>query len=390
LILPLLLLAFAAGCSRRGSLQLERTAVLPFDNLTGDPEMERWAPLSQAVISTMIGSRVTGASENVAILNGATSVARGVLERNAQGRFRVSIDIFQTSNHKLLQTVSAEGGSVLEASTLAAGQLSPGAKFPAHRSPETIDLWTKVLGGGGPVRVRENCKALLDADPGFSPGYPACQEVMTAAMPREEAQAIAERAYQQRNQLSVDATHAVGQVLFLAGSFAHSNELLRQAAPVYPQAWNQVGYAEAMLGHAAESKKALEDYRKLGGDESNAVDSLGETQFILGNYQEAEKYFLECDSKFPQTSQGRTGKIKAAAMRALRGDRTGAEELARGFIDPLKKAGQDVRQIEESWRAVILEQDPKEMRRKIENSIIGVPGRAPAAGASPAPADSAS
>jgi tetratricopeptide (TPR) repeat protein len=382
LLLPLLL-AFAGGCSRRGSLQLARIAVLPFDNLTGDPELQRMAPLSQAVIATMIGSRIAGPSENVAILNGAASVARGVLEHSAQGKIRVTVDIFQTSNHKLIRSVSGEGSTAFDAASQAAGQLAPGSKFPAYRSPQTIELWTSVLGGGLPAKLKDNCKALLDADPAFSPGYPACHEIMTAAMPREEAQAIAERAYQQRGQLSVDAIHAVGQVLFLAGSFAHANELLRQSAAVYPAAWNQVGYAEAMLGHAAESRKALEDYRKMGGDESNAVDSLGETQFILSNYQEAEKYFLECDSKFPQTPQGRTGKIKAAAMRALRGDRTGAEELARGFIDPLKKAGQDVRQIEESWRAVILEQDPKEMRRKVENSIIGVPGRG---GANTAPA----
>lgn len=323
----------------------------------------------------MLQSRVPGPNEATAILGGASAIGRGVMEKTARGQIRLSVDVFSTAGHKLIQSYQAEGPNAVDAAMRLAKSMSPKAVALTFQSPKTLELWSTVLNGGiAPAQMKEACKALIEGDPGFSPGYGACVNVIVATFSKAEAHAVGELAYAKRDQLTIEAQNVAGQILFQAGGFAHASELMRRAVSVYPASWNQVGYAEAMLGHAGESMKALEQYRKLGGDEPNAVDSMGETQFILGKYEQAEKHFLECAEKFPQSVPGRTAKLKAAAMRALRGDRAGAEQLAMSFIDPLRKAGQDTKQIEEAWRDVILEQDPKMMRSKVERTIIGVPG----------------
>lgn len=385
------LLASLLGCGSRdggaSTAKWDRIAILPFENLTGDPAVEKSNLPAQAMLQSMLQSRVPGNSEGAAVLNGATAVARGVIERTGKGALRLNLDVYSTSGHKLLHSHQAEGGDVFEAATRLAKAISPEAVALTYRSPKTLELWSAVLNGGTPEQLKTSCKSLIEGDPSFSPAYGSCVNVILGAFSKEEAAAAGELAYQNRDKLTIEAQNVAGQILFQASNFAHANELLRRAAPTFPASWNQVGYAEALLGHADESMKALEQYRKLGGDESNAVDSMGETQFILSRFAEAEKHFLECAERFPQSTPGRTGKLKAAAMRALRGDRAGAEQLAMSFIDPLRKAGQDTRKIEEAWREVILEQDPKVMRTRIERSIIGVPGRndAPSTDAAPAP-----
>ncbi len=324
----------------------------------------------------MIGARIPGPSESSAILAGATALAKGIIEKTAKGQIRMSLDVFSTENHKLLQSVVTEGSDPFDVAAKLALALRPDAKPVGANSPRTFELWSNVLNGAGSApQLKENCQKLLEADPDFSPGYSTCLTVVASMYTKPEVRAVGEQVYNNRDKLTLEAQNVGGQLLFQTGNFEHASELLRRASVSFPASWNQVGYAEAMLGHADQARKAIEDYRKLGGDEANAVDSLGEVLFLLRNYQEAEKQFLECGERFPQTVQGRLSKMKAASMRALRGDRAGAEELARSFLDPLRKAGQDVKQLEEAWRQIILEQDPAVMKQKIERSIITIPGR---------------
>ncbi len=354
---------------------MDRTSILPFENISGDPALDKYALPAQGVMQAMLQSRVPGPNEATAVLGGASAIGRGVMEKTGKGRIRLSLDVFSTQGHKLLQSYQAEGSDAVDAAMQLARAMSPNAAVIRFQSPKTLELWSTVLNGGVPAaQLKAACQSLIEGDPQFSPGYGACVNIIVGTFTKAEGHAVGELAYANRDKLTLEAQNVGGQILFQAGGFAHASELLRRGVAVYPASWNQVGYAEAMLGHADESMKALEQYRKLGGDESNAVDSMGETQFILGRYEQAEKHFLECAEKFPQSVPGRTAKLKAAAMKALRGDRAGAEQLAMSFIDPLRKAGQDTKQIEEAWREVILEQDPKMMRSKIERTIIGVPG----------------
>ncbi len=100
---------------------------------------------------------------------------------------------------------------------------------------------------------------------------------------------------------------------------------------------NTLGYAEANAGNLAESRTALERYRSLQPDQPNPLDSLGETSFILGQFEEAEKYFLQAQSISP----GFLGGIelaKAGQARLMRGDVKGADELYLRYVGPIDAA----------------------------------------------------
>ena len=325
----------------------------------------------------MTNLRAPVASEGVALLAGAAAIAQGTLEKNpANGHLRVTLDIYDAASHKLLHSASAEDADPFAAASRIAKALDSKATPLGNRESATLGLWTEVLNATDAPQLVEGCRKLLDAEPSFSAAYGSCGTVLLqTAIPMLERRAIAEKAYATRNTLKPDALGIAGQLLFQTGRFQQASEVLTRAAATVPAAWNQVGYSQAMLGNIAAAKKALEDYRKFGGDEPNAVDSLGEIHYITGNYPEAENYFLECANRFPQTVQGRVANLKAAAVRALRGNKAGAEELARSMIDGLKKAGQDTRGLEELWRGVILEQDPQALKKRIENGIIAVPAR---------------
>jgi tetratricopeptide (TPR) repeat protein len=354
---------------------MDRTAILPFQNLSGDTALERFSIPLQSALQTMIGSRIPAGSQAVAILNGASAIATGILERSVRsGRFLARVEIFDVSSNKLLKSVAAEGSDPFESVKAVAGLLTAQPLPLGNRNPQTLELWTTVLNTGQPAQLIENCRKLVEAEPAFSPGYSSCFNIFLEAFQKPDLLVIAERAYNNRQSLNLEAKNGVGLLLFRAGSHQHAAELLREAAVVYPGSWNQVGYAEARQGHADESQKALENYRKLGGDEPNAVDSMGEAKFLLKRYDEAEKYFIECADKFPQTPQGSRARLKAAAVRALRGDKAGAEELAQKFFEPLRKTGNpNLKTLEEVWRNVILEQDPAVMQQKIAASLIVIP-----------------
>jgi tetratricopeptide (TPR) repeat protein len=88
--------------------------------------------------------------------------------------------------------------------------------------------------------------------------------------------------------------------------------------------WNQLGYAYAFEQDLASANRALEHYQQmLGPANSNALDSLGEVNFFLGDFSEAEKYFLEAQEK----AGARRGEelVKAAESRLMMGDLAGAD-----------------------------------------------------------------
>jgi tetratricopeptide (TPR) repeat protein len=88
--------------------------------------------------------------------------------------------------------------------------------------------------------------------------------------------------------------------------------------------WNQLGYAYAFDQDLASANRALEHYEQmLGPANSNALDSLGEVNYFLGDFAEAEKYFLEAQEK----AGARRGEelVKAAESRLMMGDLAGAD-----------------------------------------------------------------
>ncbi|BDC51487.1 hypothetical protein F183_A38030 [Bryobacterales bacterium F-183] len=377
------MLTIAGACSRSSSDagSIERTAFLPFDNQTGDASLDRWSLPVQAALRAMTGSRVNAQNEAQAVLSGAGAIAHGVLERNPKGLIRLTVELFDAGRHTTLRTLTGEGPDPLAAATEVAKQLTKTPQALGNRDAASIEQWAAILNAPITPDVVRQCRELLERDPGFSAGYAACGPILLS-MPPAMAREFADRAYANRKALSQEAQTVMGQVLFQTGRLAQASEVLRSVAEQVPSSWNQIGYSEAVLGHKAAAVEAIEKYKKFGGDEANAVDSLGEVYFILKDYAAAEKQFTDCGARFPQTAQGRTAGIKAAAMRALQGDRAKAEEMAQAYFGGIKKqAGPgSTKQVEEAWRGIILEQDMAVMRKKVEQSLISVPGETQTSG----------
>jgi tetratricopeptide (TPR) repeat protein len=374
----LALLLSLTACNRSGdsTALLDRTAVLPFENLSGDPALDRWkVPLQQA-FQTMSGARLALPTKETALLSGAPFLTQATMERGSTpDRLRLTLQVFDVATHKVVRAESAEDADPFRAIQTLAKAIEPKSTGLGNKTPETLLLWTDLLNAESASELIERCRKLLEIEPGFSPAYISCS---AAPFARREARSVAELGYANRMTLNPRAKLLVGQALSQNGKHKEAIDLMTSIAAANPDAWNTIGYSYASLGDIEAAKKAFAEYRKLGGDEPNAVDSLGEAHYIIGKYPEAEKYFLECAEKFPQTQQGRTGKLKAAAMRALGGNRGGAEELARSLIDTMRKAGQPTSGFEELWRGIILEQNPAEMRKKIEAAgIINPPPPSP-------------
>lgn len=358
-----------------GATSLERTAFLPFDNQTGDASLDRWVAPVQAAIRTMTGSRIAAGSAGQAVLAGAATVAYGVMERTANGTgVRLTVELFDADSHKMRQALVGEGADPLAAAMAVAKQVTKSPRVLGNRDAQSLEQWAAILNSPVTPQTVEQCRQLLEHDPGFSAGYTACGPVLLSLPPAAVGD-IAERAFASRGALSPEALSVIGQVMFQTGRYAQAVDVLRGIATAYPVSWNQIGYSEAVLGHKAQAVEAIEKYRKFGGDEANAVDSMGEVQFIVKDYAAAEKSFSDCAARFPQTTQGRLAGLKAAAMRALQGDRAKAEEMAQAYFSGVKKtAGPgSTKQAEEAWRGIILEQDMAAMRKRVEQGLISVP-----------------
>jgi tetratricopeptide (TPR) repeat protein len=107
---------------------------------------------------------------------------------------------------------------------------------------------------------------------------------------------------------------------------AQNYEAATRLAPDDAELWNQLGYAYAFEQDLASANRALEHYEQmLAPANSNALDSLGEVNFFLGDFSEAGKYFLEAEEK----NGARRGEelTKAAESRLMVGDLAGADAL---------------------------------------------------------------
>jgi tetratricopeptide (TPR) repeat protein len=78
------------------------------------------------------------------------------------------------------------------------------------------------------------------------------------------------------------------------------------------------------------ARQAIQEYEKLAPEDANALDSLGEVSFYLGDFESAAKYFERAAQKNPAEL------VKAAEARMMTGDLRGADELFARYIGPVK------------------------------------------------------
>jgi tetratricopeptide (TPR) repeat protein len=335
---------------------VERVAVLPFENLSGDAALDWIAQAGPKIVADQLMGSAThtvpvqaGALRD-AYASGATELVHGYIETRRQGpHFEFVVEDAQT--HKILQTVAGDG-DLLPALDRLAKQIDPAAHAFSSANPQAVAAW-----------ARGEYESAVSLDPDFGAAWLSWAQARAAAGGAQQAFDIVTRALQRtalrspldRAQLELvsatlrkDVPAQQRALADLTRLVPHDSALLRQLAtqemnarhfteavqtyqavlredPDDIESWNMLGYAQAFAGDPEAARKSFERYGSDPAHAANALDSQGEGAFLNGRFAEAEKSFLAAHAK----NSGLVGGgdlLKAAYARWLQGDLPGADK----------------------------------------------------------------
>jgi len=362
------MLAAAAGCaacSRSRNVVVERVALLPFENLSGDATLDWISSAGPKIVNNeLLGEGARAVPLQVAALrdayaSGATQLVHGYVERrrsDSKAALHFEFVVEDAQTHRTLQTVTRDGDPLASLSSLAK-EIDAGAHAFSSTNPQAVAAW-----GNG------DYEKAVSLDPGFGAAWLSWVQTRAAAtdnpQARQEAFEISARALAQpslrspvdRAQLEfASATlhqdepaqeraltslaklmpHDVallGQLAVRETNTRHFSEAVRyyqsllQENPDNIEIWNQLGYVQALAGDLESANKSFERYGSDPVHTANALDSQGEAAFLNGKFAAAEKDFLDAHAK-SSALLGGGDLLKAAYSRWLQGDLPGADKL---------------------------------------------------------------
>ncbi|MDP8990190.1 MAG: tetratricopeptide repeat protein [Acidobacteriota bacterium] len=340
---------------------MERIAILPFDNLTGDATLD-WVSMAAPA---MLAEELAGASRVLAVrvntvgtaaLAGATELLHCTYTQRG-GTLEISYALEDAERHRMVSVGSAPGTVLFAVSTLARA-LDTSAQPFSTPSADAAAAWG-----------RGEFERAVMLDPDFGAAWESwIAQVQQSGKP-DAAEAIAERALARsslwtplnkaRIQLSSallrrDETARIaaltelarltprdsGTLLALAEieqrnrRFPAAEEFYRRALAIDPAnggALNGLGYAQGEAGDIDGAKKTLEQYGQKPEQAINALDSLGEVHFMNGRFADAEKYFAQASARQANFLNGGP-LMKAAYAHWLGGDLAGADALMQKYL----------------------------------------------------------
>ncbi len=351
-----------AACSRTPQRTVERIAILPFDNLTGDAALD-WVSTAGPVIlaEELAGashvSAVREGSAGMAALHGASELLHCTFTQRG-GALEIKFALEDVERHRMVSTGSAAGAVLFAVSTLAR-TLDAGAQPFSTPNADAAAAWG-----------RGEFERAVTLDPDFGTAWEAWIQQNQRSGKTEEAVAIAERALARSslrsplNKAQIQLSSALlrrdetariaaltelarlapgdgGALLGLAEieqrhrRFSAAAELYRRALVIDPgnaNAQNGLGYALGENGDIEDAKKILEQYGQQLEQAVNALDSLGEVHFMNGRFADAEKYFTQATARQANFLAG-APLMKAAYAHWLGGDLAGADALMEKYLE---------------------------------------------------------
>jgi tetratricopeptide (TPR) repeat protein len=351
-----------AGCARAPQRSVERLAILPFANLTGDAALDWIANAGPAILSQELagGARVLplrAASVGTAALENATQLLHCTFTVRS-GSLRIQYALEDAARHRMIAAGSVDGTALFAVSALARTLDADGARPFSTPNPEAAAAWG-----------RGEFERAVDLDPDFGTAW-ASLIVQTAQAGKPELAAdLAARALARASlrtaldkaqiQLSDAALrkdevaraaaltelvkltpYDTGPLLGLAAlqrqarKYPAAEQLYRRVVAIDPsnaEALNSLGYTEGESGKLDDAKQTFEAYGRIPNQAMNALDSLGEVYFMNGRFAEAEKYFSQESARDPNFLKG-APLLKAAYARWLGGDLTGADALVQKYL----------------------------------------------------------
>ncbi len=333
-----------------------RYALLPFDNLTGDPSLDWIARAAPRIAAAEIaGAARPAATIGEAYLERATRFVHGYFTGTAHS-LRLTVEVEDSASHKMVRAEQMNGPMLASVNSLAK-RLDPKAEPFSSDNAAAIEAWGKG-----------EFEKAVTLDPGFGTAWldwietlsrsgdvagaiEAASRAMTSpvkpeldALRIELARATLAKDSRAEHDALVKLTARVAdpgllsslaQLELRAREFALAERDYKKILAVEPDdanVLNQLGYACGYQGKIAEAEAAFARYGKQPGQETNSFDSLGEVYFMNGKFAEAEKAFLRANELNPALIGG--GDLrKAAYARWLSGDLPGADKLFERYLD---------------------------------------------------------
>ena len=356
---------FGAACSRAPRQGVERLAIFPFSNLTGDATLDWVANAGPAILAQELagGARVLplrASTTGIAALQYATQLLHCTFtQRN--GALQIQYALEDAGSHRMIATGSIDGTALFAVSALARTLDANGAHPFSTANPDAAAAWGRgeferavaldpdfgtawaswiaqtAQAGKPDVAVELAGRALARASL-RTPLDKAQIQLSNATLRRDGAGRAA--AFTELTRL---APHESGPLLGLATieqqarRYSAAAELYRRALAIDPRnadALNFLGYAQGESGDLEDAKKTFETYGQI--QPNNALDSLGEVYFMNGRFADAEKSFAQVSARDPNFLKG-APLMKAAYAHWLGGDLPGADALMQKYLAFLSK-----------------------------------------------------
>ncbi len=350
-----------AACSKAPERAVDRVAVLPFANLTGDASLD-WIASSAA---TIVASDMAGTLKFVPLRAGNTSEGYlAAADRFVHGYFtgqngalRFRLEVEDVATHKMTAYV-AENGALVSAMDAAARSLDPAARPFSTSNNEAAQAWGRgdyeravsldpdfgdawISWTESLAQKGQTADAITTADralarPGLRSELTRVRlEVLSASLRKDNPGRL--QAIRKLSQLVPADTSVLAnlaEVEMTARDFAGAAAEYRKLLAMNPDdaaAMNSLGYAEGFAGNLDAARQAFESYGNQPGQKANSLDSIGEVYFANGKFAEAEKTFLEAHQSAPAFLGG-VDLWKAAYAQWLAGDLKGADAIAAQYL----------------------------------------------------------
>jgi tetratricopeptide (TPR) repeat protein len=358
-------------------------ALLPFENLTADPQLD-W--VANAVPGTLALQLATARDLNVVTVSAprdihgmrATRAVFGYFTQN-RGRLKLAAELRDVAEQKTIKAISAEGDAAALAPLIdrIALELDGSAQPVTHRNESAMrDYWTALASEDAAER-RELLRRAIAADPAFAPAHLAVVQLAMAASDEQATAAALEDARRvagaftpfERARLGLlearvhhdgpgtlrnltaltqltpandDVWRSLGELELSRRNFAAAATALERSLESdggSVSALNSLSYTRAYMGDLEGARRMLARYAEIAPGDANVPDTLGDVHFHLGRFAEAEKYYLEAHRVNPALLAG--GDLYRAALAAhLAGDRKGADAHFANWL-AVRKAGGD-------------------------------------------------
>ncbi|HUE20740.1 MAG TPA: hypothetical protein VMQ86_03615 [Bryobacteraceae bacterium] len=317
-------------------------------------------PGAPGISAERTGALAAGANQ---IVYGDFSVANGVLRATATEE--------DLATHKMALVASASGpasGGIFPVAEALARQLGETHPF-GTRNPQALHDYAAALDSPDPVAAAKDFAKAVAADPDFGRAYLLWLETAIARRDRAEADRLIEQAHAREGWFSgldragldlaaavlrgdpkaqlearrdlarldpADPNHhrALADALMGVRDFDAAIVEFRRALSIRPDdvhALNAMGYAAAYSGDLPTAIRVLRGYEQLRPNQPNPLDSLGDVHYVLGHFDEAERFYLAADARAPGFLNG--GEVlKAAQARLMTGDVPGSTAIFNRYL----------------------------------------------------------